>query len=78
VAKFKYLETRLKNQNCNLEEIKSTLNEENACYRSVHSLLSSHPLCKNLKVEVNESIILPVVLPGCETWYVTLSEKHRF
>jgi hypothetical protein len=35
VAKFKYLETTLTDQNCMQEEIKSRLNSGNACYHSV-------------------------------------------
>jgi hypothetical protein len=35
VAKFRYLETTLTDQNCMQEEIKSRLNSENACYHSV-------------------------------------------
>jgi hypothetical protein len=41
------------------------------------SLLSSHLLSRNVKVKIYETIILPVVLYGCETWYVTLREEHR-
>jgi hypothetical protein len=44
VAKFKYLGTTLTYQNHMHEEIKSRLNLGNACYHSVHSLLSSHLL----------------------------------
>jgi hypothetical protein len=58
------------------EEIKSRLNSGNACYHSVHSLLSSRLLSRNVKVKINKSIILPVVLYGCETWSVTLKEEH--
>ena len=35
VGEFKYLETKLKNQNSILEEIKSRLRSGNACYYSV-------------------------------------------
>jgi hypothetical protein len=31
----------------------------------------------NLKVKIYRTIILPVVLYGCETWSLTLMEEHR-
>jgi hypothetical protein len=34
-------------------------------------------LSKNLKIRIYETIILPVVLYGCETWSLTLREEHR-
>jgi hypothetical protein len=70
--KFKYLETTLTDKNYVHEEIKSRLNSGNACYHSVQSLLS-----RNVKVQIYKTIILPVVLYGCETWYLTLKEEHR-
>jgi hypothetical protein len=77
VAKFKYHRTTLTDQNCMHEEIKSRLNSGNACYHSVQSLLSSRLLSRNLKVKIYKTIILPVVLYGCETWSLTLREEHR-
>jgi hypothetical protein len=44
---------------------------------SVQSLLSSRLLSGNIKVKICKTIILPVVLYGCETWSLTLSEEHR-
>jgi hypothetical protein len=39
--------------------------------------LSSRLLSRNIKVKIYKTIILPVVLYGCETWYLTLREEHR-
>jgi hypothetical protein len=33
-------------------------------------------LSKNLKIRIYKTIILPVVLYGCETWSLTLREEH--
>jgi len=34
-------------------------------------------LSKNLKIKIHRTIILPVVLYGCETWSLTLGEECR-
>jgi hypothetical protein len=34
-------------------------------------------LSKNLKIRIYKTIILPVVLYGCETWSLALREAHR-
>jgi len=72
VEEFKYLGTTLTNQHSIAEEIKSGLRSGNACYHSVQNLLSSRLLFKNLKIKIYRTIILPVVLYGCETWSLTL------
>jgi hypothetical protein len=77
VEEFKYLETTLTNQNSIHEEIESRLKLGNACYHSVQNLLSSRLLSKNTKVRVHRTIILPVVLYGRETWFLTLREEQR-
>jgi hypothetical protein len=39
--------------------------------------LSSRLISKNLKIKIYKTVILPVVLYGCETWSLTLGEEHR-
>jgi hypothetical protein len=77
VAKLRYLGTAITNQNLIQEEIKRRSNSGNACYHSVQNILSSRLLSKNIKIRIYKAITLPVVLYGCETWSLTLREKHR-
>jgi len=74
---FKYLGTKLTNQNSIHEEIKSGLNSGNTCYYSVQNLSSSTLLSKKLKIKIYRTIILPVVQYGFETWSLTLREERR-
>ena len=67
----------LTDQNSIQEEIKSRLKLGNAWYYSVKNLLSSRLLPKSLKIKIYRTIILPVVLYGCETWSLTLREERR-
>jgi len=59
------------------EEIKSRLRSGNMCYHSVQNLLPSSLPSKNLKIKIYRTIILPVVLYGCETWSLTLMEERK-
>ena len=77
VEEFRYLGTTLTNQNYIQEEIKSRVKSGNACYHSVQNLLSCSLLSKNLKIKIYRTIILPVVLYGCETWSLTLREERK-
>jgi len=79
VEEFKYLGTTLTNKNSIQEEIKSRLKFGNACYYSVQNLLSSSLLSKKLKIKnkIYRTIILLVVLYGCETWSLILREERR-
>jgi hypothetical protein len=77
VEKFKYMGKTQTNQNDIHDEIKIRLNLGNACYYSVQNLLSSHLISKYLKIKIYKTVILPIVLHGCETWSLTLKEEHR-
>jgi len=77
VEEFKYLGTTLTNKNSIHEKIKSRLKSGNACYHLAQKLLSSSLLYKNVKIMVYRTILLPVVLYGCETWSLTLREERR-
>ena len=43
----------------------------------MQNLLSSRLLPKNVKIKIYRTIILPVVLYGCETWSLTLREERK-
>jgi hypothetical protein len=71
------LGTAVTNQNLIREEIKGRLNSGNSSYHSVQKFLSSHLLSKNVRVRIYKTIILPVVLYVCETWFLTLGEEYK-
>ena len=77
MEKFRYLGVTVTNTNDIREEIKRRINMGNACYYSLEKIFSSRLLSKKLKVNTYKTIILPVVLYGCETRSLTLREEHR-
>ena len=54
------------------KEIRKRLDSGEICDRSVQALLSSR-----LEIKMFRTSILCVVLYGCETWRLTLTEEHR-
>ena len=77
VEHFRYLGSNLTNQISIHEEIKSRLKSGNDCCHSVQNHLSSSLLSKNIKIKIYRTIILLVVVYGCETWSLTLREERK-
>jgi len=77
VDQFKCLGATLTYHNSIQEEIKSRLKSGNACYFLAQNLLFSSLLSKNVKMRIYRTIILPIVLYGCETWLLTLRAVCR-
>ena len=75
VEEFKYLRKLYQIIMFIQEEFKIRLQSGNACYNSVQNFLSSSLPLKIKKIKIYRTIILPVVLYGCETWSVTVKEK---
>jgi hypothetical protein len=69
VEKFRHLRTIVTNQ------ITERISPGNACYCSIHNVLSSLLIPKNLMITVYEIIHSPVVLVGCKTWSLTSREE---
>jgi hypothetical protein len=77
MEQFKYLGKTWTNQTSTQVEIKCMLKSGNACHHSARNLLSSILLSKNIKIKRYRTVVLPVVLYGCETWSLTLREECR-
>ena len=48
-----------------------------ACYHVVQKLFVFLSSTKNVNIRIYRTIILPVVLYGCESWSLTLKEECR-
>jgi hypothetical protein len=75
VSQFRYFGTTVTNQNLIQEEIKRRLNSANAYCHSVQNIYLH--ICYLIKIRMYKTKILPVVLYGCETWSLTLSEEYK-
>ena len=76
MEKFRCLGVTVTNANDIREEIKRRINMGNACCYSLEKILSSRLLSNKLKIKTYKTIILLVVLYGCETWSLSLREEH--
>jgi hypothetical protein len=76
VAQCKCLLTTALNQSFIQDEILEGWNSGNAYYRSIQNLLFSRVVSKNVKMKIYTTLILSVVLYGCETWSPILREVH--
>jgi hypothetical protein len=65
------------NQNCIHEEIKSRFKYGECLVPfGSQSFVFPSPL-KNFEIKIYRTIMVPLVLYGCETWHLTLWKKHR-
>jgi hypothetical protein len=71
------LGTTLTNQNDIHDEVKNKLNLGNPSYYSIQNLLPPRLISQNLKIKIFRTVILPVVLYGCETRSLTFGEEQR-
>jgi hypothetical protein len=76
VAQFRYLEMTITNRTLMQEETKRRLKSSNPCCHTVQNILSSRLLSQHIKIRIYKTIVLPIVLYGCETWSLTLREEH--
>jgi hypothetical protein len=77
LAQFRYLGTTVTCQNLIHEEIKRRLNSHIVCCHSVQNHIYSLLLCKNVKIKIYKTIILLVVLYGCENLVSDFKIGHR-
>jgi hypothetical protein len=70
------------NKNDIHDKIKSRLNSGTVCYHSVQKsfvILSRVYIYIYIykKIKIYKTVVLPVVLNGCKTWSLTLTEEYR-
>ena len=76
VEEFKYFGTILTNQNLFWKKLRADKSQGMLAVFRCKIFLSSSLLSKNFNIKIRTTIILPVVLYGCETWSRTLREER--
>ena len=74
VAKFIYLGMAVTEKDCLLEEIKTEFRECLLPFGPESCVI--HVLPKNVKIKIRNTIILHVILYGCETWPLLLRKEN--
>lgn len=74
---FAYLGTLITTKNEVGKEIQTRIMKGNRCAAALNSLLKNKNLSRKLKIKIYNAIIRPVVLYGCETWTMTLSDQKN-
>jgi hypothetical protein len=77
VNQFTYFGTILTKKSCISKEIKSRLKRGNACLSVVVETSVLQSAIQNVNIKTCRRKTLPVVLYICETYFVSLTEKHR-
>ena len=76
MQQFKYLGTLITQQNEIGTEIKARLQAANKCYFGLTKLLKSRVISKNLKSQIYQTLIKPVVTYGSETWTMRKNDEN--
>jgi len=73
IETFKYYRAYVISKN----EATDRLISGNACFYSVQKLLTSRFISRKMKLKIYRTVILPVILSGCESWSTTLADEHK-
>ena len=71
VKSFKYLGSRLTEENDTLSEIRERISHGNRCLYSLMKTIRSRTLSRNIRERIYRSVIRPVVMYGSESWVLT-------
>ncbi|KAL4084379.1 hypothetical protein QTP88_028202 [Uroleucon formosanum] len=76
VQQFKYLGTLITQPNEIGTKIKARIQAANKCYFDLTKLLKSRVISKNLKSQIYQTLIKPVVTYGSETWSMRKKDEN--
>lgn len=71
VSSFKYLGSRLTEDNDTMTEIRERITQGNRCFFSLLKALKSRTISRRIKKRIYRTVIRPVVTHGSETWVLT-------
>lgn len=74
---FKYLGSLLNDQNNYETEINARISGANKAYFSLQEVLKKRSLSRNFKIRIYQSMIMPVVMYGCETLTFRRTDEQK-
>ncbi|KAM3957800.1 putative transposon-derived protein F52C9.6 [Aphomia sociella] len=77
VDKFKYLGCTVTDTNRREDEIDIRIQNALRCSAAVHKILVSKTIARKTKINVNKTIIRPILMYGCESWTLSLKEENK-
>ena len=76
VEKFMYLGATVSKEGGGTEDLKSRVSKARGTFARLYSIWRSSRISRKTKLRLYKTLVLPVLLYGCETWKVNKGDSH--
>ena len=76
VEEFTYLGAKVNKDGGGMEDLQNRLSKVRGTYVRLIKIRNSKSISKRTRMKLFKTLILPVLMYGCETWKMTKSDEH--